>query len=607
MLETFSNYVLLAPLSITGPSSSRQAAAQLLMRQLCEGLIPWAAVGAADAGARGPLAQRMGLVAMEIRAAVHERLLVNYEMRNLLISYKDELAAVDQALAAASMQVDLCLQQQDIMLQFDNPSDEQQCQLHGSYRQMKVAMGQRMMLQHRRAAVQQLLAKATALFAPYLGGERQRPNEQQLADLADHIIDEAAAEDGEEAAEAVAGADDEAWAAELCDDTAPGLAACAVTTGPGAAAVAPAAAAAAATPAAASPDSDQAGQPVIWGSDTHVCCLQLWFSVGCLHTYAIDAHTLSHCESLCFYHTPFSSTARDIVCILCNCILVCTCNSYCSNSQQVLECQKQLQRLVRWCGCQLHFCSLPDTRSVCLVMCFTHCVPSLLLLSLLNTPIWPRADCFVCCVVAACMQAKAPWEASPAMLAEYNALQARFAAASSVALDRCVAGSELTLRHMATVFPEQMLNDEVLNVRLAVLQRANAQQVREGRGVKVHIYSTFFMEKLRLDTQRAGQVDYAAVRRFTLPNALRNAGQQEASVLDCRYLIAPCHLPLHWVLVVADMQERTFIYLDPLGVSSVWGKGGGGGVTAVCMLCWLLRCACFVVGLNVAYSTSTML
>jgi hypothetical protein len=82
------------------------------------------------------------------------------------------------------------------------------------------------------------------------------------------------------------------------------------------------------------------------------------------------------------------------------------------------------------------------------------------------------------------------------------------------------------------------------------------------------------MNKLWTDNPRGG-VDYAAVRRHTLPKALRRAGQQRDSVSGCRYLIAPCHLPVHWVLVVADLLDRTIMYLDPLGQPMAVSGGFG--------------------------------
>lgn len=55
-----------------------------------------------------------------------------------------------------------------------------------------------------------------------------------------------------------------------------------------------------------------------------------------------------------------------------------------------------------------------------------------------------------------------------------------------------------------------------------------------------------------------------------LSKKLARAGQVQASLLDCRLLIAPCNLNnVHWVLVIADLRLKRLIYVDPAGVSCI--------------------------------------
>jgi Ulp1 family protease len=137
----------------------------------------------------------------------------------------------------------------------------------------------------------------------------------------------------------------------------------------------------------------------------------------------------------------------------------------------------------------------------------------------------------------------------------YNSLQARAAAAAAAASasEKAVdLGGGLTLKDIASAAPGEWLNDTIINMAMACVQRASGQFLQQGQGVPVHLFGSF-MNLLYTDKPQNG-VYYAAVRRHTLQAALRKAGQQLTSVLDCRYLIAPCHLPAHWVLVVADLQ-----------------------------------------------------
>lgn len=117
-----------------------------------------------------------------------------------------------------------------------------------------------------------------------------------------------------------------------------------------------------------------------------------------------------------------------------------------------------------------------------------------------------------------------------------------------------VGSTPLTLHDLCKLLPGVWLNDEIINAAAFVLQQLSNQ---------VHICSTFFMQLLYLD--KPSLVNHAAVQRWTLPSALSRT--QQPHPLDCQYVIAPCHLPGHWVLAVADVLDRTIVYIDPMQAS----------------------------------------
>lgn len=113
--------------------------------------------------------------------------------------------------------------------------------------------------------------------------------------------------------------------------------------------------------------------------------------------------------------------------------------------------------------------------------------------------------------------------------------------------------------------PGECINGNVLSEFMQRLVRKAAPLAEAGKAVKVHIFDISFMDRLLPPHQR--HIDYEAVRRYTQPQALASAGHVQQSVMDCRLLIAPRHLPGrtgHWVLVVADLHKKTIMYIDPL-------------------------------------------
>jgi Ulp1 family protease len=155
------------------------------------------------------------------------------------------------------------------------------------------------------------------------------------------------------------------------------------------------------------------------------------------------------------------------------------------------------------------------------------------------------------------------------MLARYDDMQLRYQLAGEEQRQQQQITCGIALGSLGCLRPGECLNANVLSEFMQRLMRKAGLLAAAGQAVKVHIFDVSFMDRLWLKHQR--RVDYAAVRRYTLPNALRSARQLQQSVLDCRLLIAPCHLPGgigHWVLVVADLHSKTIMYIDPLQVGA---------------------------------------
>ena len=131
-------------------------------------------------------------------------------------------------------------------------------------------------------------------------------------------------------------------------------------------------------------------------------------------------------------------------------------------------------------------------------------------------------------------------------------------------------GISLTRHDMATLAPGAWLNDEVINLSMALLQARDAA-ARGGAAPRTHFFPTFFCNKLYKD----GGYDYAAVRRWTLPKRLKAAGQPSQSVLDCDRIVVPVHQGIHWTCAVVDLEKKELRYYDALLVGWV-GRGTGG-------------------------------
>lgn len=65
------------------------------------------------------------------------------------------------------------------------------------------------------------------------------------------------------------------------------------------------------------------------------------------------------------------------------------------------------------------------------------------------------------------------------------------------------------------------------------------------------------------------------VRRWTIPQRLKMAGQASPSVLDCDLILVPVHQGMHWVCAIIDIAKRRFVYCDSLKVRQRFGVQTG--------------------------------
>eukprot|EP00878_Enallax_costatus_P028803 GHUV01031147.1.p1 GENE.GHUV01031147.1~~GHUV01031147.1.p1 ORF type:complete len:397 (+),score=139.30 GHUV01031147.1:929-2119(+) len=163
------------------------------------------------------------------------------------------------------------------------------------------------------------------------------------------------------------------------------------------------------------------------------------------------------------------------------------------------------------------------------------------------------------------------WDVVPDVEARYTELCQQLQALTAEQLDAFAVPNSVSKRSLLQLLPECQLNDEVMNEMLARYLRLNQQLSTSDPSIPgVHIFNTFFMDQLWLKLKQPAEMrmklDYLAVHRQTWPKKLAISGQLKSSVLDCHLIIVPCHLPGHWVVVVADLKQKRITYIDPLMV-----------------------------------------
>nr|ADE76671.1 unknown [Picea sitchensis] len=113
---------------------------------------------------------------------------------------------------------------------------------------------------------------------------------------------------------------------------------------------------------------------------------------------------------------------------------------------------------------------------------------------------------------------------------------------------------EITREILQCLLPGGWLNDEVINLYLELLKEREKRE--PDKFLKCHFFNTFFYKKLYNPNTK---YEYKAVRRWTTP---RKIGY---SLIDCDKIFVPIHKEIHWCLVIIDMKEKKFQYLDSLG------------------------------------------
>ncbi|GAB4818844.1 hypothetical protein N2152v2_005890 [Parachlorella kessleri] len=127
-------------------------------------------------------------------------------------------------------------------------------------------------------------------------------------------------------------------------------------------------------------------------------------------------------------------------------------------------------------------------------------------------------------------------------------------------VDHTRSNIELRRKDMACMAPLQWLNDEVMNLYMALLQERDMRARSKGTLPKCHFFSTFFLNKLYKDTG----YNYNNVARWTLPRRLEKQGQLCNTILDCDRIIVPVHQGIHWVCAMVDVTNKALYYYDSL-------------------------------------------
>jgi len=122
----------------------------------------------------------------------------------------------------------------------------------------------------------------------------------------------------------------------------------------------------------------------------------------------------------------------------------------------------------------------------------------------------------------------------------------------------------LTVGDFRSLTGERWLNDAVMNSFVSLINH-RATMVRylmEGEPAylpRVFMFNTFFFSRMQ---ERAGLYDYAGVRKWGYKNGL--------DIGEVDRILIPVNLNnMHWVLVVADIRQRSFLFYD-----SMYAGGG---------------------------------
>ena len=152
---------------------------------------------------------------------------------------------------------------------------------------------------------------------------------------------------------------------------------------------------------------------------------------------------------------------------------------------------------------------------------------------------------------------------TPAQIERYTSITSKTGYA--VAANHIGQKAAVTHDGMSRMSPGIWLNDEPINVYMAMLQDRDESWVRRGiaNRPRTLFLSTFFIEKL----MEQNAYDYDKVRRWTSAAKFRRSGiKPYKSIADVDKIVFPINLGnSHWVCAVANIRDRRVEWYDSLG------------------------------------------
>lgn len=119
---------------------------------------------------------------------------------------------------------------------------------------------------------------------------------------------------------------------------------------------------------------------------------------------------------------------------------------------------------------------------------------------------------------------------------------------------------DIYLRDVLSLRPNQWLNDNVINFYMELLNQREEEIVSmHVKAKKSYCYSSFFLNKLLGHSEkRFSEYFHGDVAKWV----------SKMNKFECEKLIFPLHIAHqnHWVLIVADMENRQILWFDPLNV-----------------------------------------
>ncbi|GAX75315.1 hypothetical protein CEUSTIGMA_g2760.t1 [Chlamydomonas eustigma] len=125
---------------------------------------------------------------------------------------------------------------------------------------------------------------------------------------------------------------------------------------------------------------------------------------------------------------------------------------------------------------------------------------------------------------------------------------------------------EIPRMKMWCLMDREWLNDEAINIYMTLLQeRDTLMRLHPPKGSKpppkCHFFNSFFLNKLY---KEKGEYSYDMVKRWTMPNRLKNHGQVSSNIVkDVELIIVPVNCNnQHWTCAAIDIKSKTLSYYD---------------------------------------------